>query len=310
MSALMPWTLSAGIRLTVPTASVPSPVAEISSRPFSEPLAAVNCSRVLANSLPDVCNRHRLPVAGRLAPDEADLDRAGLAPRQPDASHVGLARHQGQSGLHDAAGLVAGQRDPRAVFAYEGRFPDHRHRLRGADGLPGRLALADRVEELAIFEHFGPDAAVDAAAEVLDELAVNVLGDRRADLGGIDADRDLRRGLGRHGIFGRQLGKRKRRCEQRTGEKQAEKTACHGEKSSGLRVSKLPSPACRAQQDGRGAGGEAASLWPLAGEGQGVRAPLLYHNRPSSANPHMATSAEKALVAPPAPAERSRPSAG
>ena len=55
-----------------------------------------------------------------------------------------------------------------------------------ADGLPGRLLLADGIEELSIFEHFGPNAAVNAAAQVLDELPIDVLRHRLADFARVD----------------------------------------------------------------------------------------------------------------------------
>ena len=43
--------------------------------------------------------------------------------------------------------------------------------------------------ELAVLQHLGPDAAVDAAAQVLDELAVDVLRDRVPFLRRVDGDR-------------------------------------------------------------------------------------------------------------------------
>ena len=78
----------------------------------------------------------------------------------------------------------------------------HRHAARLADERPGRFPLRHRMEELAVFQHLRPDAAIDAAAEVLDELAVDVLRHRRARQPGIDRDgrrqRSRRQHLQRH----------------------------------------------------------------------------------------------------------------
>ena len=52
----------------------------------------------------------------------------------------------------------------------------------------GRVRGFDGMEELTIFEHLGPDSAVDAPAEVFDELAVDVRIDRVPSLGGVYGD--------------------------------------------------------------------------------------------------------------------------
>ena len=144
--------------------SVPSPRALISSRPRRVVLPAVKSSGVFANSALTFGNRDCLPIARRVAPDEADLDRDRLcfaaSQMRPD---VGLALRQRQVRLHNAARLRRRERDLRAMFAHEGCFVDPSTRRRAAPtAFQGDSPLADRIEELAIFEHFGPDAAVDA----------------------------------------------------------------------------------------------------------------------------------------------------
>ena len=74
----------------------------------------------------------------------------------------------------------------------------------------GRVGGFDGVEEFAIFEHFSPDAAVDATAEVLDELAVDIGIDCVPSLCGVY--RDAKRGgilhgksLGCHGDYNHAL---------------------------------------------------------------------------------------------------------
>ena len=75
-------------------------------------------------------------------------------------------------------GALPAERHARRVRSREGLDRVHLDEAGAADRLPGRFALPDRPEELAVLEHLGPDALVDAAAQVLDELAVDVLGHR------------------------------------------------------------------------------------------------------------------------------------
>src|SRR5208337_3918524 len=69
----------------------------------------------------------------------------------------------------------------RMPFAVIGTAAGFKH-------LPGRSLPVDRIEELTVLQHFGPDAAVDAATQVLDELSVDVFGDRRAGSRSIHGD--------------------------------------------------------------------------------------------------------------------------
>src|SRR4030042_3690014 len=55
----------------------------------------------------------------------------------------------------------------------------HPDAVRLPAGLPDGIRGVHGVEELAVLEHLRPDALVDAAAEVLDELAIDVLRHRR-----------------------------------------------------------------------------------------------------------------------------------
>ena len=52
------------------------------------------------------------------------------------------------------------------------------HAAGGSGCPPGRFI--ERQEELAVLEFLGPDAVVDAAAQVLDELAIDIGRDGRA----------------------------------------------------------------------------------------------------------------------------------
>jgi len=140
-------------------------------------------------------------VTGARSPNQADGDFLGrrsggnLRAGQPDAPDVALAFAQRQSALPDAClDLLVGQGDLGRVLPDEWFRALHLAHLGPHHGLPGRLLVIHRVEELAVFEHLGPDPAVDAAAQVLDELAVDILRDRCPLLRGVDADGHL--GLG------------------------------------------------------------------------------------------------------------------
>ena len=139
---------------------------------------------------------------------------------QPNAADVLLALAQSQFALDDAGRLaIAGQRDLRSMRADKGLVAVHRHLFGRPDGFPRRLLRSDRVEEFSVFEHFRPDAAVDAAAEVLDELAVNVLRQRLAGLAGVD--RDARRLRRRIGTLGRTAHRGKNAGDQQNSERKA-----------------------------------------------------------------------------------------
>ncbi len=49
-------------------------------------------------------------------------------------------------------------------------------------GSPGGVTISDDEEELAVLQHLRPEPAVHAAAQVLDELTVEILGDRGTPL--------------------------------------------------------------------------------------------------------------------------------
>ncbi|HNW41313.1 MAG TPA: hypothetical protein PKN08_05365, partial [Opitutaceae bacterium] len=68
--------------------------------------------------------------------------------------------------------------------------------------------FGDREVEFTILQHFGPDAAVDAAAEVFDELSVDVRVDGRRGGGGVEL----------HGR--RRLGSAEACAEQKDGEQE------------------------------------------------------------------------------------------
>jgi hypothetical protein len=65
-------------------------------------------------------------------------------------------------------------------------FSGHSNIIFVADDFPGRFFTAHRIVELAVFEHLGPDAAINAPAEMFDKLAVYVLRYRLFSLMHID----------------------------------------------------------------------------------------------------------------------------
>ena len=137
----------------------------------------------------DGLDREGLAGVRAVAPDEADGDRRGArVSGQDDAPHVFLPFDEGQRLLGDPARARARERHARRVAAREGLDLVHLDQAGLADRLPGRFALADRPEEFAVLEHLGPDPLVDAAAQVLDELAVDVLGHRLPGLAAVDHD--------------------------------------------------------------------------------------------------------------------------
>ena len=79
---------------------------------------------------------------------------------------------------------------PASPRISHGRRPDD-GKLAAKISLVGIVVLGDREVELAILEHLGPDPAVDAASQVLDELAVDERRDRLARL--VRMDRCLER---------------------------------------------------------------------------------------------------------------------
>ena len=125
---------------------------------------------------------HRLPVRRPGAPHEADFDRPGLrrALQRPAAAGVARASHDAEAGLGEARRPArAVQLELRRVRPHERLRPRHRHAARLAEDRPRRLPFRHGVEELPVVDHLGPDATVDAAAQMLDELAVDVLRHRR-----------------------------------------------------------------------------------------------------------------------------------
>ncbi len=140
-------------------------------------------------------------------PRERDIDGHVLAAVafEPDIARIALALGHPEVLLADAgAGLDARRVPPdkRLVPAHGktlGRADDPPRR--SADDGEGRFAQrpvraivgGDGVVELPVFEHLGPNAAVDAASEMLDELAVDVQRHRFLHLAGLDGDARRRR---------------------------------------------------------------------------------------------------------------------
>jgi hypothetical protein len=126
----------------------------------------------------------------------ANRRRAGVA-GEDDPADIAPALDECQTIL-DEAGWRAGSRqaDFRRLSTDKGCLAAH-HDVRSiADNRPRRFFRARRVVELAVLEHLRPDAAVDAASEVLDELTVDVLRHRRPRSCRIDRDGGCER-LGR-----------------------------------------------------------------------------------------------------------------
>ena len=171
---------------TVPTRSAPRPSAAISSRPWSVSAPAVKRQRRLDVLGAERCDGDRLAIVRPVAPDEAHADRRGAGlPGEPDPADVLLRSRTSPSSPWT---MPPRRGDLGAVLADERLGGVHRDRIGRAERFPGRLLVADGREELAVFEHFGPNPAVDAAAQVLDELAVDVLRDRRSDVRRVDFD--------------------------------------------------------------------------------------------------------------------------
>ena len=170
--------------------------------------------------LADLVDRNGLAIGHPAAPHQADphgRDRGSAAENDP--ADVPAALDEPQPLLHQPAGLVsAGKAHDRSLLADVRPLPVHRHAIPVPDHQPRRaheqlvsvgLALPrrtarleerprrrlaiDGVEELAIFQHLGPEAAVDAAAQVLDELPVHVGRDGRTGPADVDGHRRLRR---------------------------------------------------------------------------------------------------------------------
>src|SRR5579863_1408043 len=117
-----------------------------------------------------------------VAPMETHLNgRRRRIPRNNHVAFIRLTGNQSQSRLRDAAGhSTIAEIHLRRVFANEGIFRDHRDAARIPDGLPRRrnvnpvpARFANGGIEFAILEHFSPNASVNTAAQVLDELPVN-----------------------------------------------------------------------------------------------------------------------------------------
>ena len=149
-------------------------------------------SRELGSYPPEV---YDLALCGVVAPRErgGDILQVSLA-GEPDIAAVLVALDEPEPALGQAGGggAVALRLDSHGVLTDEGALGVHRESAgHGAGAAPGGLGVVDGVEELAVLEHLGPDAAVDAAAEVLDELAVDVLADGLAGFRGVDRDAGL-----------------------------------------------------------------------------------------------------------------------
>ena len=182
-------------------------------------------------------------IGRALSPDQCYLDLSGAAQRlRPDVAVVTQAGLHAEVALADARAGI----DARRVVPDERTGLDHRHRRRVADDLPRRGAhdrivaveshlpreiaaldalvrrvlRRDREIEFPVLQHLGPDAAVDATAEVLDELAVDVRIDRFTGLGGVDLNVD---GAGAQAGQGQEQG----------GDEQGE--LLHGEGKAGAR---------------------------------------------------------------------------
>ena len=122
-------------------------------------------------------------------------DANGALPSQDNVACVLLSRHDAKPLLLDPVGAVSlraiGDGDLHRPVADVGALDVHRQRPAdlAARPLPRRVARCDQIEELAVLEHLGPDPAVDAPAQVLDELAVDVGRDRAELLAQIDQGR-------------------------------------------------------------------------------------------------------------------------
>jgi hypothetical protein len=140
--------------------------------------------------------RDRLAGVGAVAPGEADLDgprRAGVG--EDRVADVLFPGHEAQAALSDAAGAafrVADVKGHAVVAAVGARRVEKgvERRALGLDDLPGLPGLQ---QELAVLELLGPDAVVDAPAEVLDELSVKVRRKGRPLLRRVQGDLGLAR---------------------------------------------------------------------------------------------------------------------
>ena len=127
----------------------------------------------------------RLPLGRAVAPNEAYFHRRGRRiAGEPDAADVscpcaGPARPGRCRRGPRSRARARPRRRSASDMATRSSPPTPSTAIRGRP---------NRIKELAVFQHFGPNAAIDAAAEVLDELAVDVLRHRLADLGRIDDD--------------------------------------------------------------------------------------------------------------------------
>ena len=152
------------------------------------------------------------------APDERDLDLAAGRASEINAAGIFLAVDQSQAFLLDAVRRGGIESDARALVADERVLLVHDDDFFRTDGIPFAQASAEsaatlwsgrfgflcgnREVEFAVIDHFGPEAAVHGGADVLDELTVEVLGDRRCCLLRVDGDLQLVRNSWRRLLCG------------------------------------------------------------------------------------------------------------
>ncbi|OQB31176.1 MAG: hypothetical protein BWY07_02391 [Candidatus Hydrogenedentes bacterium ADurb.Bin170] len=118
---------------------------------------------------------------------------------------IGISGDHFQSGMSDAAqAAFFVQNNSTVLFSAERILPAHENAFRRSDDLPGRslqnlvglsvslpggfIALMHapafpvavyREEKFPVFQHLRPDAAINAATQVFNELSINIRGDRR-----------------------------------------------------------------------------------------------------------------------------------
>ena len=173
-----------------------------------------------------------LAIAALLAPDQRHLYNRVRRTGQKDAPCVGLPFAYSNSRLREASRLLRIEFYQRRMISGKGRLAIHDDVGFPADGRPparrctpkARIpcgvphhrqrcgsAGGDGVKELAVDEHLGPDAGVDDVSPVLEELAVDVLRDRRAGPRCIDSRID-RACLREHS------GRRSQESDEKTGD--------------------------------------------------------------------------------------------
>ena len=166
-----------------------------------EPYGITRPVRVKRNSVflergRECLNRHHLSLGGPGSPDQTDVNRHRRVAGQNHIPDVAPTRDDGQPGLRNTATLDGrAQIHLRGMCANKRPSRRHRHRTGRTNGLPRRRHVlpitprfADRRIKLAVLKHLRPDPAVDAAAEMFDELPVDQVRHHLPRGGGVDHD--------------------------------------------------------------------------------------------------------------------------